>query len=95
MAPCSRREDKLAGDRDLVRLDGALLRRSAWASRRSEGPALVEEMVAAMHALLQRDVAGRPGALELVARLRGRLPLALASNSPRRLVDAALHHRRA
>jgi HAD superfamily hydrolase (TIGR01509 family) len=55
-----------------------------------DGPALVEEMVLDMYDLLQRDVAGRPGALELVARLRGRLPLALASNSPRRLVDAAL-----
>ncbi|HUG94845.1 MAG TPA: HAD family phosphatase [Pleomorphomonadaceae bacterium] len=55
-----------------------------------QGPALVEEMVLAMYEALQVDVAGRPGALELVARLRGRLPLALASNSPRRLVDAAL-----
>jgi HAD superfamily hydrolase (TIGR01509 family) len=55
-----------------------------------EGPALVEEMVLDMYDLLQRDVEGRPGALELVARLQGRLPLALASNSPRRLVDAAL-----
>lgn len=54
------------------------------------GPALVEEMVLAMYEALQVDVAGRPGAMELVARLRGRLPLALASNSPRRLVDAAL-----
>ncbi|MDP9468017.1 MAG: HAD-IA family hydrolase, partial [Chloroflexota bacterium] len=35
-------------------------------------------------------VDGRPGALELVERLRGRVPLGLASNSPRRLVDAAL-----
>jgi len=55
-----------------------------------QGPALVEEMVLAMYEALQVDVAGRPGALELVARLRGRVPLALASNSPRRLVDAAL-----
>jgi len=54
------------------------------------GPALVEEMVLSMYEALQVDVAGRPGALELVARLRGRLPLALASNSPRLLVDAAL-----
>jgi len=54
------------------------------------GPALVEEMVLAMYEALQVAVAGRPGALELVARLRGRVPLALASNSPRRLVDAAL-----
>jgi len=55
-----------------------------------EGPALIEEMVLSMYDLLRQDVAGRPGALELVARLRGRLPLALASNSPRKLVDAAL-----
>jgi HAD superfamily hydrolase (TIGR01509 family) len=54
------------------------------------GPELVEEMVMSMYDLLRRQVAGRPGALELVARLRGRLPLALASNSPRRLVDAAM-----
>jgi HAD superfamily hydrolase (TIGR01509 family) len=54
------------------------------------GPELVEEMTETMFAAVQRDVAGRPGALELVARLRGRIPLGLASNSPRRLVDAAL-----
>jgi HAD superfamily hydrolase (TIGR01509 family) len=54
------------------------------------GAALVDEMVEHMAEALLRDVAGRPGALELVKRLRGRLPLALASNSPRRLVDAAL-----
>jgi beta-phosphoglucomutase-like phosphatase (HAD superfamily) len=57
---------------------------------RERGAALVDEMIETMHAALQRDVAGRPGALELVARLRGRVPLGLASNSPRRLVDAAL-----
>ncbi len=54
------------------------------------GPELVDEMTETMFAAVQRDVAGRPGALELVARLRGRVPLGLASNSPRRLVDAAL-----
>jgi len=54
------------------------------------GEQLVDEMIDMMHAALQRDVDGRPGALELVARLRGRVPLGLASNSPRRLVDAAL-----
>ena len=58
------------------------------------GPALVEEMVMSMYGLLQQEVAGRPGALELVARLRGRVPLALASNSPRKLVDAALESAR-
>jgi HAD superfamily hydrolase (TIGR01509 family) len=54
------------------------------------GAELVDEMIEMMHAALQQDVAGRPGALELVARLRGRVRLGLASNSPRRLVDAAL-----
>ncbi|HET9497192.1 MAG TPA: HAD family phosphatase [Candidatus Limnocylindria bacterium] len=58
------------------------------------GPALVEEMVMSMYGLLQQEVAGRPGARELVARLRGRVPLALASNSPRKLVDAALESAR-
>ena len=56
----------------------------------ADGAPLVNEMIGIMHAELQRDVAGRPGALELVARLRGRLPLGLASNSPRVLVDTAL-----
>jgi HAD superfamily hydrolase (TIGR01509 family) len=54
------------------------------------GPALVHEMTETMYAFVQHEVGGRPGALELVARLRGRVPLGLASNSPRRLVDAAL-----
>jgi len=56
----------------------------------SEGTALVNEMMAIMHAELERDVEGRPGAVELVARLRGRTRLGLASNSPRLLVDTAL-----
>jgi HAD superfamily hydrolase (TIGR01509 family) len=55
-----------------------------------EGAALVHEMIDIMQGELEREVAGRPGAIELVARLRGRLPLGVASNSPRRLVDTAL-----
>ncbi len=55
-----------------------------------EGAALVREMLDIMHARLQRQVEGRPGAVELVERLRGRIPLAVASNSPRMLVDTAL-----
>ena len=55
-----------------------------------EGRALVAEMIELMHEQLQQEVAARPGAIELVARLRGRLPLGLASNSPRRLIDTAL-----
>ncbi len=54
------------------------------------GDALVREMIEIMHGELQRDVEGRPGAVELVARLRGRTRLGLASNSPRLLVDTAL-----
>jgi HAD superfamily hydrolase (TIGR01509 family) len=57
---------------------------------RGRGPALVNEMVELMHAQLRRQVEGRPGAVELVERLRGRTRLGLASNSPRSLVDTAL-----
>lgn len=56
--------------------------------RRAE---LVDESTAIMHELVKRDVAARPGAVELVAALRQRsVPLGLASNSPRFLVDDAL-----
>jgi HAD superfamily hydrolase (TIGR01509 family) len=55
-----------------------------------EGRELVAEMIELMHEQLQQDVAGRPGAIELVERLKGRVPLGLASNSPRRLIDTAL-----
>lgn len=58
---------------------------------RSDGPALVREMIELMHALVRRAVDARPGAVELVARLRADdVPLGLASNSPRFLVDDAL-----
>lgn len=52
---------------------------------------LIREVTELMHGELQAGVAARPGAVELVERLRGRVPLGLASNSPRYLVDAALH----
>ena len=58
---------------------------------RSDGPALVDEMVALMHDRVRRAVEARPGAVELVERLRATsVPLGLASNSPRALVDDAL-----
>ena len=57
---------------------------------RERGPALVQEMVELMHVQLRLQVDGRPGAVELVERLRGRTRLGLASNSPRSLVDTAL-----
>jgi HAD superfamily hydrolase (TIGR01509 family) len=55
-----------------------------------EGEALVAEMEEIMRGELRGEVVGRPGAIELVARLRGRTQLGLASNSPRSLVDTAL-----
>ena len=57
---------------------------------REQGPGLVEEMLGLMHEHLREQVEGRPGAVELVERLRGRTRLGLASNSPRALVDTAL-----
>jgi HAD superfamily hydrolase (TIGR01509 family) len=51
---------------------------------------LIREVSDLMLEELQAEVDARPGALELVNRLRGRVPLGLASNSPRFLVDAAL-----
>jgi len=58
----------------------------------ADGPALVDEMVALMHERVRRQVDARPGALELVERLRAMdgVRLGLASNSPRFLVDDAL-----
>lgn len=54
------------------------------------GPELVRELLDLMHVEVRREVAARPGAVELVERLRGQVPLGLASNSPRFLVDEAL-----
>jgi HAD superfamily hydrolase (TIGR01509 family) len=58
---------------------------------RERGPELVSQMISLMHDLVRRSVDARPGAVELVDRLRElRVPLGLASNSPRFLVDDAL-----
>jgi HAD superfamily hydrolase (TIGR01509 family) len=59
---------------------------------RSRGRELVTEMIGLMHALVRRHVDARPGAVELVARLRALedVRIGLASNSPRFLVDDAL-----
>ena len=59
---------------------------------REQGPDLVTEMIEVMHGLVRREVNARPGAVELVARLRDEKDVAigLASNSPRFLVDDAL-----
>jgi HAD superfamily hydrolase (TIGR01509 family) len=55
-----------------------------------QAPALIREVAELMHEELQAQVDARPGAVELVKRLRGSVRLGLASNSPRFLVDAAL-----
>jgi HAD superfamily hydrolase (TIGR01509 family) len=59
---------------------------------REQGPGLVSEMLELMHERVRRQVDARPGAVELVARLRGLdgVAIGLASNSPRYLVDDAL-----
>ncbi len=57
----------------------------------ARGGELVDESVALMHEQVRRQVDARPGAVELVERLRGlRVPLGLASNSQRFMVDDAL-----
>ncbi len=53
-------------------------------------PAVERELLDLMLAELRLQVAARPGALELVERLRGRVPIALASNTYRDLADVAL-----
>jgi HAD superfamily hydrolase (TIGR01509 family) len=59
---------------------------------RDQGAALVSELLDVMHGLVRQAVDARPGAVELVSRLRGLegVALGLASNSPRYLVDDAL-----
>lgn len=58
---------------------------------RDEGPVLVAEMHELMRARLRREVAARPGAVALVHELRELgIPIAVASNSTRDLVDLAL-----
>jgi len=55
------------------------------------GTELVDELGELMHSLLQKEVSSRPGAVELVSRLRADgVRLALASNSSRFLVETAL-----
>lgn len=52
---------------------------------------LTDESIGLMHDLVRRQVGARPGAIELVEGLRGMaVPIGLASNSPRFLLDDAL-----
>lgn len=61
--------------------------------RPGEGEKLVEELVARCWVEISREAKPRPGAVELVRALRSReerLPIGVASNSPRGLVEEAL-----
>ena len=53
-------------------------------------PDLRAELLDLMRAEFRSGLAFRPGGLELVRHLHGRVPLALASNTPRELVDFAV-----
>ncbi|MFE5210568.1 HAD family hydrolase [Streptomyces sp. NPDC056600] len=58
--------------------------------RPGAGPHLVTELLSRVRAELARGAAPLPGAAELVRACRAAGPVAVASNSPRELVDAAL-----
>ena len=58
------------GDRDELRGHRALLRRSARLAARATGPRWSTRWSALMHERVRRQVDARPGAVELVARLR-------------------------
>lgn len=68
---------------------------AAIMARRFDEPgqvtALYDEVLAIVRGLLETDARALPGAVELVGRLRARrVPIAVASNSPRTVVDLAL-----
>lgn len=58
--------------------------------RPGQGRQLAAEMVALAWDEVARGARPQPGAARLVAALRGRVPIAVASNSPHGLVDVAL-----
>src|SRR5438105_10302994 len=70
----------LAGGRVLERL----------LDRPGEAEELAQTLLALVTDEVGRGVDALPGALELVEELRGRVPIAVASNSPRDFVDAVL-----
>jgi HAD superfamily hydrolase (TIGR01509 family) len=58
--------------------------------RPGDGPALVDELLTRVGEELLKGVAPIAGALDLVKAVAGRIPIAVASNSPRRLLDVSL-----
>jgi HAD superfamily hydrolase (TIGR01509 family) len=82
-------EDKLTVMGTSAAFTGDFFARRLGLAADHAGP-LITEVIELMHDELQAGVGARPGAVELVRRLRGSAKLALCSNSPRFLVDAAL-----
>lgn len=58
--------------------------------RPDDGPALAADLLARVESELNRDVDPMPGARELLDALGGRVPIAVATNSPRAMLTAAL-----
>ena len=82
-------EDKLTVMGTSAAFTGDFFARRLGLEADQAGP-LIREVTELMHDELQAQVDARPGAAELIRRLRGRVPLGLCSNSPRFLVDVAL-----
>lgn len=82
-------EDKLTVMGTSAAFTGEFFARRLGLAAEEAGP-LIAQVTELMHDELRAQVDARPGAAELVRRLRGRVPLGLCSNSPRFLVDAAL-----
>ncbi|REG00537.1 HAD superfamily hydrolase (TIGR01509 family) [Asanoa ferruginea] len=71
-------------------LEAAGVAMAARFGRPGEGPALASRLRDLVAGELAAGADALPGALELVKTLRERVPVAVASNSPRAFVDAAL-----
>jgi HAD superfamily hydrolase (TIGR01509 family) len=73
--------------RTLAAAGGAM---ADYFGRPGEGPALARRLHDLVAVELAAGADPLPGARDLVVRLRGRVPIAVASNSPRAFVDTAL-----
>jgi HAD superfamily hydrolase (TIGR01509 family) len=71
-------------------LEGGAEAMAVYFGRSGEGPLLVERLRDRVAKELAAGAEALPGARELVTALRARMPIAVASNSPRAFVDAAL-----
>jgi HAD superfamily hydrolase (TIGR01509 family) len=71
-------------------LEGGAAAMADYFGRPDEGPLLIERLRDLVAKELAAGADPLPGARELVTLLRGRLPIAVASNSPRAFVESAL-----